>query len=415
MLSKLPSKCDTAFMQVLSWLKAEQRWHIVVLLIVLAPLFLWNAAWDESANPDAEAAAIAAWQLSQTGTLDLSGYEVVVENLDSLSRWFVEGRDDTIVSNRPPGLIGVALPSYAIAGANQFSIKPSTITAMLLTVISLIIVWGLLRKTTDTGFATVAAGVLALGTTTWAISSAQLWPHGPDQLWAAIALAGMSVERHTIAGGAFALLILTRPVAAFFGAASAISESFQKRSWRPILVIGAISSVGLAVLVAYNLAVYGELTIRGGYPSTVTSGAVERFAVADYLRNVWAMFFGGSNGFLLLSPVLGVASYALVRYWRRVPSWARSGALAGLVYLLVHSALNRASGGLPLMYRYPLEAITMASAGFGIASWILAKESSTGRKALIVSSVLSIAIQVYYVFFLSCFVYGRSFHTCPFI
>ena len=259
----------------------------------------------------------------------------------------------------------------------------------------------------------MATGVLAGGTTTVAISAAQIWPHGPGQLWVAVALVGMSVERHAISGTAYALLILTRPITAVLGAVSAISESWQQRSWRPLFLIGAISSIGLTILVAYNWAVYGELTIRGGYASSTTTGAVERFAFVDYLRNVWAMFFGLPNGFLLFSPVLSVASYALIRYWRRVPTWARSGAFAGLVYLLVHPALNRVSGGLVILYRYPLEAITMASAGLGIASWILMKESRVGARALIMSAVVSIAIQIY-VLYLSCLVHGLGFRTCLF-
>ena len=399
-------------MNIVTWLRIDGRWHIVGLLLLILPLFAWNARWDESANPDAEAAAIAAWQFSQTGTLDLSEYDVIVENLDTLDIWFVPGRDQSIVSNRPPGLIGVALPSYAIAGTGQFSIKPSTITAMLLTIISLIIVWWLLRKTSDAGFATAATGVLAIGTTTWAISSAQLWPHAPDQLWAAMALAGMSVERHVAAGVAFALSILTRPITAVFAAVSGIYESVRQRSWRPVLIIGSVSVLGLAVLLIYNQAVFGELTIRGGYSPASTTGAVERFTVGSYLKNVWAMFIGVPNGFLLLSPVLGVGTFAVVRYWKNVPGWARSGALAGLGYLLVHAALNRASGGLPVFYRYPLEAITMASVALGVASWTLARESRLGARTLVISAVLSVVTQFYYVFFLSCQLIDSTLNTC---
>jgi len=399
-------------MRIVRWFREDRRWHIVGLLLLFLPLFVWNARWDELANPDSEAAAIAAWQLSQNGTLDLSGYEAITENLDTLQIWFVPGRDNTIVSNRPPGLIGIAFPSYLIAGSSRFSIIPSTVTAMVLTMTSLVLVWWLLRRLTEPGFATVATGVLALGTTTWAISSSELWPHGPDQFWASIALVGLSTGGSALAGIAFALSILTRPITAVFAAAAGLLEAWRQRSWKPALIIGSISVVGLVLLLAYNWAIVGTLSVRGGYSSSVTTGAVERFTILDYLRNVFAMFIVPPNGFLLLSPVLGVATFALIRYWKRVPGWARSGALAALAYLLVHAFFNRASGGLPVMYRYPLEAITLASAALGFASWTLARESQTGRKILLVSAVLSIAIQVYYIFVISCAVLNPDLNTC---
>ena len=406
--------CDATLsnMRIIRWFRREQRWHIIALLFLLLPLFAWNARWDELANPDSEAAAIAAWQLSRNGTLDLSQYDAITENLDTLRLWFVPGRDNTIVSNRPPGLIGIALPSYLIAGSSQFSIVPSTVTAMALTMAALVIVWQLLRRLTEPGFATVATGVLALGTTTWAISSSELWPHGPDQFWASIALVGLSTGGFAVAGAAFALSLLTRPITAVFAAATGLLEAWRQKSARPALIIGAVSMMGLVLLLVYNWAIVGTLSVSGGYSASFTTGAVERFTLVDYLRNVFAMFIGPPNGFLLLSPILGVATFALIRYWKRVPGWARSGALAALSYLLVHAFFNRASGGLPVMYRYPLEAITLASAGLGFAAWTMARESQTGRRILLVTALLSIGIQGYYIFVVSCAVMSADLNTC---
>jgi len=398
--------------RIVEWFREEQRWHILALLILLLPLFVWNARWDEKANPDSEAAAIAAWQLTEKGTLDLSEYEPITENLDTLQIWFVPGKDNTIVSNRPPGLIGIAFPSYFVTGSSRFSVVPATVTAMALTMASLVIVWWLLRGLTDSRFATAATAVLALGTTTWAISSAELWPHGPDQFWASIALIGLSTRRFALAGVGFALSVLTRPITVVFAAVAGIVEGWRQRSIKPALVIAAVTSVGVVLLLAYNWAVFGGFSIRGGYSSAVIAGAVERFTILDYTRNVFAMFFGAPNGFLLLSPVLGVATFALIRYWKRVPGWARSGALAALIYLLVHAYFNRASGGLPVMYRYPLEAITLASAALGFAGWTMARESRLGGRFLLVTAVLSIVIQGYYIFVVSCVVLNPDLNTC---
>ncbi len=399
-------------MRIVDWFREEQRWHILALLILLLPLFAWNARWDETVNPDAEAAAVAAWQLSETGTLDLSEHESITENLDNLQLWYVPGRDNTIVSNRPPGLIGIAFPSYFLAGSSRFSFVPSTLTAMALTMASLVIVWWLLRGLTDPRFATVATGVLALGTTTWAISSAELWPHGPDQFWASVALIGLSTRRFALAGAGFALSVLTRPITVVFAAVAGIVEGWRQRSIKPAFVIAVVTAVGVVLLLAYNWAVFGAFSIRGGYSSAITAGAVERFTILDYARNLFSMFVGAPNGFLLLSPVLGVATFGLIRYWKRVPGWARSGALAALAYLLVHAFFNRASGGLPVMYRYPLEAITLASAALGFAAWTMARESRLGGRFLLATAVLSIVIQGYYIFVVSCVVLNPERNTC---
>jgi hypothetical protein len=206
--------------------------------------------------------------------------------------------------------------------------------------------------------------------------------------------------------------VLTRPITVVFAAVSGIVEAWRQRSMRPALIIAAVTAVGVVLLLAYNWAVFGGFSIRGGYSSAITAGAVERFTILDYARNVFSMFVGAPNGFLLLSPVLGVATFGLIRYWKRVPGWARSGALAALAYLLVHAFFNRASGGLPVMYRYPLEAITLASAALGFAAWTMARESRLGRRFLLVTAVLSIVIQGYYIFVVSCVVLSADLNTC---
>ena len=107
-------------MRIVEWFREEQRWHILALLILLLPLFVWNARWDETANPDSEAAAVAAWQLSGKSTLDLSEDEPITENPGTLNIWVVPGRDNTIVNNKPPGPLGIAFPSYFLGGSCRF-------------------------------------------------------------------------------------------------------------------------------------------------------------------------------------------------------------------------------------------------------------------------------------------------------
>ena len=71
--------------------------HLVLITVILVPLFALNGRWTDHANPDTVAVAAPAWQLANRGTLDLSEYDVIANNLEELGRWYVEGADGRIV------------------------------------------------------------------------------------------------------------------------------------------------------------------------------------------------------------------------------------------------------------------------------------------------------------------------------
>ncbi len=84
--------------------------------------------------------------------------------------------------------------------------------------------------------------------------------------------------------------------------------------------------------------------------------------VRTTLRNIADMLCPRQNGMLLWSPVVIVALLGLARGRGRHAASGLGGRRSrGSCYLLVHLRLNRASGGLPYDYRYPLEALTLAA------------------------------------------------------
>jgi len=326
--------------------------------------------------------------------------------------WVVKGPNGNF-SNRPPGNFLVAWPAYVLTGGPTFSSAPATATAVLLTAAALAFLFLTLTKVMNVGSALVAVAVFGLGTATWPISSAQLWPHGIGQLTAAIAICGLASERYLLSGVAFGAGILIRPPTALFPAVTGVGESLNSPAGRlrPLLSIGIPSAVGLAALMLYNLSVFGELGISGGY-SPAFADNLTSMPWSDYVSNLVAMFAGPRNGLFLWSPVILIALVALPLVWKEAPSWSRTAFIAGVVYLVVHARLNRASGGLAFNYRYPLEPLVLMAPLVGVAAQELFQRSGLARVMVTVGAVFSILLQALYVFTLTCEPSGAGSSLC---
>lgn len=371
-----------------------------------------NARWGVEGNADSIAVALPAYQFQREGNIDLSGYRPVTENLENLDRWYVETPDGQIVSNRAPGLIALVIPSYIVFSPERFSLAPATLVAVGTSVLAVVITWRVLIGLIGLQRATVAALTLALGTTTWWVSSSELWPHGPGQLWAALAASSMAGSSYLGAGAAFAMSVTTRPLTGIFAFVTGVSETWRLRKWKPALVVGAVSAIGVAAVAIYNWILFESWNLRGGYGEDFASGALERFSVSEYLVNVWEMFLGIPNGFLTTTPILLLALYGAVRFWRDLPGWSKSLACAALGYLLVHAALNRASGGSLVFYRYPLESIVLATPLLALGAshlWDLGREWKVRIRILV---AVSIGLQFAHVFIFSCHITDPVVSTC---
>lgn len=378
------------------------RRHLLLIVLLVVPLYAINGRWGTQGNPDAIAVGIPAHQVVNNRTLDVSGYPAIRDHMEELDRWFVETPRGDIVSNRAPGLIGLAIPSYAMLREDGYSNGPATAVALMTTVLAVIISWQVLRKLVALNTATIAALTLSLGTTTWWVSSSELWPHGPGQLWAAIALLGMSAGRFATSGAAFGLTVVTRPLTALFGTVTGILETIRTRTLDPLIKIGVGTTIGVATVVVYNRLVFEAWTLRGGYGTRFTTGAVDRLTPGAYLSNVWEMFLGLPNGVMVTTPIVGVGVVGAFLVRDRIPGWAKSAAWAGVVYLLVHAALNRASGGSIIFYRYPLEALVLAMPAITMGAQHLWHRNSLLQRLVFAAIAVSIALQFFHVFVLSC-------------
>ena len=369
------------------------RAHLAWLIVGFGLLYGLTATWDLSANVDAISAALPAWSLVMDGTIRLDRFA-------GLNPWIVESAIG-FVSNRPPGLSALAVPAYALTRPEVFTNAPATATAVAAAVGALAVVYLVLVPLVDQRTALIATIVMGLGTSTWSVSADSLWPHGPGQLFAALGLLYLAPAREVRSGVALGAALLVRPVTAVSTGFIGIWEAWQQRSWRPAFRLGVPACIALALLMGYNRFVFGSFSISGGYPADFA----DRLTTPDaggWLSNIAAVFASPDVGLLVWSPVVAVAAVGTVAVWSSLPGWTRSAALGGLVYLLVHARLNRASGGLPFGYRYPLEPLVLLAPALTLGGVHIASLSRRLKGMLWVSIGVSVLFQLALVFLLEC-------------
>lgn len=295
--------------------------------------------------------------------------------------WFVTLSLDQVVSNRPPGLVYLAVPAYWLfRRADTWEPTPASLTAAIVTAAAVatfgVVIRRLIGGTRGSRIGVAAAGVLGLATTTWAVSGTQLFPHGPDQLLLVLALAALAAGRSWGAGLAFAAVALIRPPLAIVAAVAGVWRGWAARSVRPALVVGVLTAVGLAGFALYSHH-YWNVVMTGAGSGQVTRGVLNGTATHGYFGSLadWSPRAVGDLGYkiagalvspgrglLIGAPFLVLLLPGLRRAWRVAPDWVRSAAVGGLVYLLVQLKAEIFTGGQFFWsYRYPLETLTLCA------------------------------------------------------
>jgi len=388
-----------------------------VFLLVGGPLlaiYLLTATWSYPLINDAATNSVAAWSLATEQSVYLEGYEPL-QDYYGWYGWFVPA-GDSVVSKYPPGAALLATPFYAVwpqeAEIATFELEdipeewrledqaslaipfvpigPGALTAALTTAVAMgFLAVGLMRLGGSPWAAVAGAYLGGLGTGAWPVAADQLWQHGPAMMWIALALV-LSDTSLLGSGFAYGAAILTRPPLAIIAACTGLMRSLRARSWRPALMVGVGASAGLALFLAYNWWVFGEPSISAGYGEGFQEKFVSISSIGLYLRTLFDATFSSEVGIFIWSPFLLVLLPGLRAGWWASPSWAQGSAIGAVVYLLVQFKANRATGGLFLGYRYPLEAL-MAAAPVLFLSY---RERIANRPVLERAFVLAGAIAV---------------------
>ncbi len=272
---------------------------------------------------------------------------------------------------------------------------PSTyVPAAIAAALSVAIAIGFLGLTLHTQFSrnsTIAAMVTAgLGTGAWSVASDKLWQHGPAMMCISAGTYLASRDRFAAAGVAFAAGVLVRPHTAIVAALIGVAVAVSRRSVREISTLGFISFLGLAVLLAYNNAVFGSYSLSGGY-SAVFSDRLTSVSFQVFAIRLVQSFTHGQVGMVWSSPFIVPVIWASWKHRRDAPDWAIGAALGGIAYLMIQYRANRVTGGSGFFsYRYPLEALMAAAPlfAFSARSWLA--DNDRGKRLLGVTIVLSI-------------------------
>lgn len=380
-------------------LSARATWWTVFVPLALA--YALTVRTDRRAmSPDPVAVVPSAWSLGHHGT------PVVARSLwTTLSGWAVTFDPTHVVSTRTPGLIFLAAPLYAAwPGAGPADELPASLEAALITAAAVATLALVFRRLASPGAALVGAFVVGAATTTWSVSASALWPHGPDQLFLAVAMLGLSAGAAVPAGVGFALAVLVRPPLAVAAAVTGVVLSWTKRSPRPALIIGALTGMGLLGFLAYAAHYWhaGSAGTDGGVLSGATvHGYHGSFfdlsprALVDLLEKMGSALVAPNHGIAPFSPFLLVLALGVPAGWRHAPSWVRSSAIGGLLYFVVQMKSEVFDGGANFWgYRYSLESLTLAAPLFLLAWQHWVRRTARRRASFAALVIVSVTLQL---------------------
>lgn len=340
--------------------------------------------------------AVTAWHLGMKGTVVLDDFaEATGPDYYGSIGWFVDSpRGPT--SQYPPGAAIFAAPFYRLAnqphtevlmrGSNKPdappislpmpSMRPGSVAASV--AVAGAMGFMALATVSAAGSWTLGVGAGLVGgiaTPLWPVAASALWLHGPAAFWICLGVFLASRNLHFWAGLAIGGAVLARPHAAAIALGIGCMIAWKERSWRPALLVGVGSTLGLLALLGYNWWLWGVLTITGGYSSDFREGLVSADP-AGFLENIIGALADPRVGIFVVTPFLVLLLLRVRPALLDGPAWARGAALGGTLYLLIQLKANRYTGGAGFVgYRYPLEALAAAAPVLALAYPHWARES----------------------------------------
>ena len=362
---------------------------VVLLLIFIGGAVKWA---DEGNNVDVIAAAFPGWNLVESGSLELSEYA-------GANPWFVE-TETGVWSNRSPGIIAVSAVSYLLTMpfTDSFEMWPSAGAAVVMTFISVLIVAAAARREREDLFLPTLL-LLGAGSATWGVASGQLWPHGPGQLGVAIAVWYYTRDKFWGAGVGLAIAILIRPPVAVLALILGLGLGWIRKSWRPVIGLGIPSAIAGALVLVYNQILFGSFSPAASYEAA--GGSFGGRGGPSWLANFIDGLFSLQIGLLTWSSWILVTLVAVAYRWQGVKPEHKLAVLGAFVFLGVHFWLNRASGGLPYNYRYPIEVLAVLAPALMVTVPSLLEHRLT-RPILAFAGAVSLFLQGSYVLFSRC-------------
>jgi hypothetical protein len=325
-------------------------WFDAFLVGVIAfAVFAATAHYHDPLNNDTHATAVAAWQLAHHGNATLTAFHGRLTWL-----YTVDGRD---VTNRLPGTIFWAAPFYALIGPSSYPpIYPSAIAAATASALAIAFAFSLCCRLVNRRAALGAAALFAFATGTWTVSADQLWTHGPAQAAVLLTLVFAVRNQWLLAGLPAGFAILVRPHLGVVALILCVVAVVRTKNPKPLL-IGVGAAAGAAILLAYNNALWGGVSIFGGYDQPV---AASDHKFTGLIIGFVGDFVSPERGVLVMTPALLMLLPGLRTAWRVAPHWVRWSTGAGFAYLVLQLWGIRFGGGDGFYsYRTTLETLSL--------------------------------------------------------
>jgi alpha-1,2-mannosyltransferase len=256
-----------------------------------------------------------------------------------------------------------------VTGFDSYSLVPDGVSAALLTVLALLLLFLTLRPRLGDAVAGAAVAVLALTTPLWSVSGDAMWTHPVTVL----GIAGMTWacvrERWWLVGVFGGVAIWGRLHTALIVAILGLVLTWSRRSPRIAIVVGVISTAFLGLVTLWSHWMYGTWSLAGGYSvSSYTDRATGGSSIVHQVVNHLGLWISPDRGVLVWSPMLVLLLPALVRSWRDLPDWSRALVFGGVAYTLVQGQLNGFSGGSGFFgYRLSLELLMCVAPAYALS------------------------------------------------
>ncbi len=370
--------------------RVSNRRFVATIAAVLSVIYLPTAGYGFDYHPDPLTNVFTAWSVANQGTVYLDPWDDVTgPPFFGAANQIITSKGRP-VSKYPPGSALTAAPLYLAfptvsqktarftseegtlaARFNQPSLVPAAIAASVSTAMGVAALAAVVRRRLGHRNAVLFAGAVGLGTGYWSVAADSLWQHGPLAMWSGFGILALDRDRPGLAGAAFGVAVLTRPQFAVAIAVLGTGVAWSRRSWKSVLWLGSVSTLGPLAYALFNLALFDHpLPIAaGGY---FVANSIEASG-GFFLTNILQTLFNPDRGLLLLSPVAIVAIPGLAGAWRRADPLIRSLAIGGVGLMLLQLRGNVWDGGDAFFgYRYALEMVFLTAplAATSIHDWV---------------------------------------------
>jgi len=247
--------------------------------------------------------------------------------------YFLHRTNGHVVSAYPPWGAVLATPVYLLpvlggAGPDSHLVpEAERLSAALITAASAIVLYWTLRRLTKRNIAWLISLVYALGTSSFSVSSQELWQHGPAQLFLALTLylliRGVE-EAGTSAYSGFTLAsaVICRPADVVIAVPILGYVVHQRR--QELLRWATCAMPPTLVFMAYNGYYYGSPLSTGFAsfvvtPSWIGSAWSSGLFGTPFSEGLAGLLISPSRGLLVYSPVLALSFVGMAMVWRNSP------------------------------------------------------------------------------------------------